>query len=141
MDLTDLGRIVVDQTNGSCVKWTLNSELFAHFSLNSVLKRLYAECKCKERMIFVIDVSSDTNGSFGNQTLFAGLLAANIVKNALAVSYHHVRDDLFELRVGLCVGTGQKPVVLVQDRWQIAIDISTETLKNTKLLEKRTRKN
>ena len=59
------------------------------------------------------------------------------MKDALSVSDHHVGDDLFEGWIGLCPGAGLETVILlVKDRWQIAINISTETLKNAKLLEK-----
>jgi hypothetical protein len=93
-------------------------------------------------VICVIDVAADANGSFGNQTLFASLLATNIMKNAFPISDYHVRDDLFEGWIGLRPGAGLKTVVLlVQDFGQIAINLSAETLKNAQLLKKRAGKN
>ena len=59
MNPTDLGGIVVDQAYRFCVKFALNSELFAHLSLDSVLKRLQADGK--KRMVFIIDVAADPN--------------------------------------------------------------------------------
>jgi|GEM_PF-5502931 len=59
MNPTDFSGIVVDQTNGSCVKGTLNGEFFAHLSLDSRLKRLQAVGK--ECVICVIDVATDAN--------------------------------------------------------------------------------
>ena len=112
----------------------MNSKFFAYLSFDSVLKRLQAECK--KRVIFVIDVAADANRSFGNQTLFASFLATNIMKNALSISDHDVGDNLFEVRIALCLGTGLKTVVLlIKDYWQIAINISSETLKNAKPFE------
>jgi hypothetical protein len=93
-------------------------------------------------VIFVIDVTTDANGSFGHQSLFACLLATNIMKNALSISDHDVGDDLFEGWIDLCPGTGLKTVVLlVKDGWQIAINLRAETLKNTEPLKERARKN
>ena len=64
------------------------------------------------------------------------------MKNALSISDHYVWDYLFEGWIDLCSGTGLKTVVfLVQDCWQIAINISAETLKNAQLLKKRAGKN
>jgi len=140
MNPTDLGGIVVDQANRSCVEGSLNREFFAYLSFDSILKRLQADGK--KRMVFIIDVAADANGSFGNQTLFAGLLATNIMKNALSVSDHHIGDDLFEIRIRLCLGAGLKTVVLlIKDYWQIAINLGSETLKKAKLLKNRTGKN
>ena len=140
MNPADFGGIVVDQTNGTCVKGTLNGKFFAHLSLDRLLKRLQAEGK--ECVIFVIDVAADANGSFGNQTLFASLLATNIMKDALSISDHHVWDNLFKGWIGFRAGAGLKTVVLlVQNFGQIAINISAETLKNTQLLKKRAGKN
>jgi hypothetical protein len=68
---------------------------------------------CKKRVIFVIDVAADADGSFGNQTLFASLLAANIMKNAFPISNHDIRDDLFEGWIGFGLGAGLKAVVLL----------------------------
>jgi len=111
-----------------------------YLSFDSILKRLQADGK--KRMVFIIDVAADANGSFGNQTLFAGLLATNIMKNALSVSDHHRGDDLFEIRIRLCLGAGLKTVVLlIKDYWQIAINLGSETLKKAKLLKNRTGKN
>src|ERR1022692_407846 len=106
---TDFGGIIVDQANGSRVECTLNGKLFAHLSLDRFLKRLQADGK--ERMIFVIDVAANANGPFRNQTLLPSLLAANIMKNPLSVSDHHVRDDLFEVWICFSFGTGHETVV------------------------------
>jgi len=58
------------------------------------------------------------------------------MKNALSIGDHHIWDDLFESWIGLCQGTGLKTIVLaVKNCWQIATDVSVETLKNTKLLK------
>lgn len=87
-------------------------------------------------MIFIIDVSSDANGSFCDQTLFSRFLATNIVKDALSVGDHHIRNNLFKIRIGFSLGARQEIVVFwVKDCWQIAINISTETLKSAKPLE------
>jgi hypothetical protein len=64
------------------------------------------------------------------------------MKNALAIGDHHVRDDLFESWIGFGPGPWLKTVILlVQDYWQIAVDISAETLKNAQPLKKRAREN
>ena len=134
MASSDLGGVVVDQDNGFCVECSLNGKLFAHLSFDGILKSLQAEGK--QRVIFVIDVSANTDGTFGDQTLFPSFLAANIVKNALSISDHHIRDDLLEIRIDLGLGTRLETVVLlIQDGRQIVVNITSETLKDTELFK------
>lgn len=93
-------------------------------------------------MISIIDVSSDANGSFGNQTLFASFLATHIVKNTFSIGDHYIRNNLFKIRIGFSEGTRHEIVILlIKDDWQIAVNLGTEALKNTQLLKKRAGKN
>ena len=98
MNLADFGGIIVDQANRPGIELTLNGKLLADLALHGVLKRLHPECKCKERgLIYIIDVATDADGTFGDQALFTGLFAAHIMQNVFAIGDQNVRDDLFEL--------------------------------------------
>jgi len=142
VNTTDFGRIVVDQTNRAGVKFTFNGKLFVYLSLNSISKCLHINSKSKKRIVFIIDMSTNTDRPFCNQTLFTCLLATNIVKDTFPISDHNIRNNLLEGWIGFSKGTGHKTIIFfIENRWQITINISAETLKNSKLLEERTRKN
>ena len=89
MNSSHFGGIVINQANWFGIKHALNGKFFANLSFNSVLKFLTAECRSKKRLfskskkrlfiIYVIDVSTDANGPFRYQTLFAGFLTTNIM--------------------------------------------------------------
>lgn len=64
------------------------------------------------------------------------------MENVFSISDHDVWNDLFEVWIGFSMGARLKAVVLlVKDCRQIAIHISIESLKNSKLLKKRAGKN
>ena len=135
----DFRGIIVNQADGSCIKFALNGNFFANLPLNSVLKRLHAERK--KGVVLVVDVSANANRPFRDQPLLASFFAANIMENTLSVGNHHIRDYLFEVRICFCLRAGHETIVPgIEDCRQVAVHFRAEPLKNTKLLEERTRK-
>ena len=152
VNTSDLSGIIIDQADGSCIKFSLNGKFFAYLPPNRLLKFLIAECRSKKRLfikskkrffiIYVVDVSTNANRPFRYQTLLASFFAADIMTDIFAISDHHVWNYLFVGWISLCTRAWLKTVVfLLKNCWQITGDICAETLKNPKPLEKRTRKN
>lgn len=99
------------------------------------MKRLHAEGK--ERVVLIIYVTADAQGTFGYKALFASFFAADIVKNAFSICYQNIRNDLLKSRVRFRLSTGHETIVFrIENGWQIMVHLSTEALKNTKLLKK-----
>ena len=118
----------------------MNRKLFTNFAPNGILKRLLTECE--ECVVFIVDVSANADGAFRDQTLLARFFTTNIMKNAFSICNHNIRDDLFEAKICFSIGAGHEAIIFrIKNDRQIAAYISTETLKDTKLFEKRTREN
>jgi len=134
VDSSDFGGVIINQTNGAGKQFTLNRQFFAYFSFNRILKGLLAEGK--KRVVVVVDVPTNANGSFGNQTLFAPLFATNIVQDAFAIRDYDIRNDLFIIRVSFSLGAELESIVfLVKDDFKVTIHLSIKTLKNSQLLK------
>jgi len=122
MNSSDFSGVVVNQSDRPRGKFTLNGKFFTNLSLYRILERLHFDRK--KRVIFVINVTTNANRSFGNQTLLTGFLATNIMQDAFPISNHHIRDNLFEGWVRFGLGTSHKTIVFgVEDRLQIQIHI------------------
>jgi hypothetical protein len=128
MHAADLIGIIVQQRHWHIREGRVDPQFLADFALHARIVSI--EIKRKQPFISVVHMSADANRSLGDQPLFAGFFAANIMEDTIFVRQDDVGNDLLELAICLRSGARRKKIVCaIEQRRKIAIDLKGETLK------------
>jgi hypothetical protein len=135
VDTPDVVGVVVDECGDPILVGPLELQFLPDFTMNG--RPVSISIKGKQVFIAVIDVASDADRSLGDEPLFAGFGSPHVTQDLIAEGEHHVRNNLLEGRVLLGARPGQKEVIFaLQERCDVAIDISLQALKGAELIKK-----
>jgi hypothetical protein len=81
-------------------------------------------------------VAADSDRAFGDEPLFAGFLAADVMQDGITVGNQGVGNDLLVGRIGFGLGAGQEKIVPAREQGtQIFFRLEIQAMKTTELVE------
>ena len=81
-------------------------------------------------------MAANADRAFGDQALFAGFLAADVLQDRVAMGDQGVGSDLLVGRVGFGLGAGQEEIVPAREQSaQIFVRLEIQALKTAELIE------
>src|SRR2546423_11550702 len=90
----------------------------------------------KERFVAIVHVAADADRPFCHEPLFAGLLAAHVMQDRIAMRDERVRNDLLVRRIGLGPRAREEKIVPAREqRAQIFFRLEIQAVKAAELVE------
>src|SRR5215469_12703120 len=128
MDLANFGRIIIKQRNDPVRAGRIDLDFLLDFTLNA--GEVGVPIQCKQALVPIIHMSADSDRTFRDQALFAGLLSPLVAQDKSAASENCVRDDLFQAGIGLRGRTGSKEIIFSgQESRKISFNREIQALK------------
>ncbi len=137
VDFADFVRVVVEQRDDVVRVGCFDEHFLRHLALDGGVVGVAVEGK--KALVAVVHVAADAHAAFGDEALFAGFFAANVVEYGVARDDEDVGDDLLEVGVRLGgLARGEEVVFASEERGEIAVHVEAEPLKHAELLDERT---
>src|SRR4030088_343454 len=109
VNLTYLGRIVVDQTDNPMGSRVWNLNLFINLSLDAC--QISGAIESKKSFILVVHVAADSNRALSHESLFSRSFSPFVPENLSFTTNEHIGNNLLQVRFVLALGVRRETII------------------------------
>lgn len=136
MDAADLGFVIVDESDDTVLEGAFESQLLLDLTVHG--SAVGGLVEGEETLVLIVDMAADADRALGDQTLLAGLRAADVVEDFSLMHEDTIRDELLEGGIVLGLRAGHEEIILaLEEGVEVIFGGTVEALESAQLVEKR----